>query len=107
MRQKPHHPDKGVTGKKTYYQTRGRVHLTKNEHTTYCGVDLENVNGTTTEIISVTCQRCLMHKTKNWGGKERGKCGGGDVTHLLKSERELNSLKKPDPLLWMPTVRKK
>lgn len=52
--------------KQTYYMSRGKVHLTKDEQAVWCGVALENISHATTEIISVTCQRCLMHMTKNW-----------------------------------------
>jgi hypothetical protein len=52
--------------KKGYYLTRGKIHLTKDEEVTYCGVKLEDVNGSTTELDGVTCQKCLMFKTQTW-----------------------------------------
>ena len=65
---KKHHPDMGVTGKKTYYQTRGKVHLVHDQAIvdntkTWCGLDLGNVNASTLEVAECTCQRCLMHMT--------------------------------------------
>jgi hypothetical protein len=73
---KKHHPDMGTTGKKTYYQTRGKVHLIHpqsivDEAKTWCGLGLENVNNQTMEVSECTCQRCLMHMTNTWS--PRGK----------------------------------
>ena len=78
MRPKGHHPDKGSTGKKTYYQTRGKVHLVHpqaivDEAKTWCGLDLGYVNNPTTKVEECTCQRCLMHMTKTWKPNPRSK----------------------------------
>lgn len=54
------------TVKKGYFLTRGKTHLTKDEELTYCGTKLEDVNSSTTEVPSVTCQKCLMAKTGTW-----------------------------------------
>ena len=56
---------------KGYYLTRGKTHLTKDEETTYCGTRLEDVNSSTTELPSVTCQKCLMFKTGSWRKGEK------------------------------------
>ena len=96
---KKFNPEQGVTGKKTYYQTRGKIHLLNpagfNDVATitWCGLGLDNVNNSTLDMAECTCQRCLMHKTRTWGGKDRGKCGG-DVTALMTSERKLKELRK-------------
>ena len=53
-----------VTTKRTYYQNRGKVHLKGQHGKTMCGNDLGDMNHTTTKIPEVTCQKCLMYKTR-------------------------------------------
>ena len=68
-----------VPAKKTYYQTRGKVHLVHYQsgepvevaEKTWCGMDLGNVNNPTTKVEECTCQKCLMVMTKNWKPREK------------------------------------
>lgn len=74
---KTFHPDRGSTGKRTYYETRGKVHLVhhfKDEppdlaDKAWCGVKLENCNNITSKVESCTCQKCLMIATREWRTK--------------------------------------
>jgi hypothetical protein len=73
-------PEKGPIAKKTYYDSRGKVHLVicqagepiETADKAWCGVKLENCNHVTTKTEECTCQKCLMVATRTWGGKERG-----------------------------------
>lgn len=66
---KRRNPEVHTEPKKTYYQTRGKVHLVRHDpemppeiaDTTWCGLKLENCNNFTSNVIDCTCQRCLMH----------------------------------------------
>ena len=63
-----------ATTKRTYYQTRGKVHLAQpsamepppTAAKAWCGVKLENCNNVTTKIDDCTCQKCLMVMTREW-----------------------------------------
>lgn len=72
--------------KRTYYQTRGKVHLAHHSAQeppptvakAWCGVKLEDSNNVTTNEVDCTCQKCLMVMTRNWkprAKKEKKRAG--------------------------------
>jgi len=99
MRKKPMNPEKGMSAKKTYYQTRGKVHLVHpqsivDEAKTWCGLGLENMNNQTMEVPECTCQRCLMHMTSPKLKKEEKAGHYKDIRHNMERNARIAERKE-------------